>query len=220
MKTFFTTFFGNIGRAFKGKNLLWHALAIALTYIIVVSGFDWWYFLATRSSGLQSTVFPAVIIGGILPMLLPIALIVAGLAVKNNKTKLIGWTLGQAGLIGWFVASFYKVLTGRIQPNMHNLVLDISHNFQFGFMRHGIFWGWPSSHTTVSFAMAVALVILFPKNKFVRYGVLIYALYVGLGVSTNIHWFSDFVAGAIIGTIVGYTVGKRFFVRHFSPRSV
>lgn len=220
MKTFFATILGNIGRVFKGKNLLWHALAIALTYIIVVSGFDWWYFLSTRSRGLQSAVFPAVIIGGILPMLLPLILVITGLAVRNKKTEIIGWALGQAALIGWFVASCYKAVTGRIQPDMHNLVTDISHGFQFGFMRHGIFWGWPSSHTTVSFAMAAALVMLFPKNKLVRYGALVYALYVGLGVSTNIHWFSDFVAGAIIGSLVGYTVGKRFFARHFGSRAV
>lgn len=220
MKTFFRTLLGNIGQVFRGKNLLWHALAIALTYIIVVSGFDWWYFLSTRDPGLQSAVFPAVIVGGILPMLLPLILIIGGLAVRNKKAEIVGWALGQAALIGWFVASCYKALTGRIQPNVHDLAQNISQGFQFGFMRHGIFWGWPSSHTTVSFAMAFALLTLFPKNKLVRYGALIYALYVGLGVSTNIHWFSDFVAGAIIGSLIGLTVGKRFFARHFSSRTV
>jgi hypothetical protein len=39
---------------------------------------------------------------------------------------------------------------------------------------------------------------------------LLYACYVGLGVSMTIHWFSDFVAGAIIGSVVGEVVGKSF----------
>jgi len=38
--------------------------------------------------------------------------------------------------------------------------------------------------------------------------VFIYALYIGIGVSLSIHWFSEFVAGAIIGTVIGVTVGK------------
>jgi F0F1-type ATP synthase assembly protein I len=37
-----------------------------------------------------------------------------------------------------------------------------------------------------------------------------YALYVGIGVSMTIHWFSDFVAGAIIGTMIGTVVGTSF----------
>ena len=37
-----------------------------------------------------------------------------------------------------------------------------------------------------------------------------YALYIGIGVSMTIHWFSDFVAGALIGTIVGVVVVTGF----------
>jgi membrane-associated phospholipid phosphatase len=39
---------------------------------------------------------------------------------------------------------------------------------------------------------------------------ILYAFYVGIGVSLTIHWFSDFVAGAIIGSVVGAVVGKCF----------
>ena len=74
----------------------------------------------------------------------------------------------------------------------------------------GAFQGWPSSHTATAFAMSMALVALFPKNKFVKYSAIIYAVYIGLGVSTTIHWFSDFVAGAILGTVIGLVVGKSF----------
>jgi membrane-associated phospholipid phosphatase len=30
----------------------------------------------------------------------------------------------------------------------------------------------------------------------------------------TIHWFSDFVAGAIIGTVIGIVVGKTFKTRN------
>jgi hypothetical protein len=32
----------------------------------------------------------------------------------------------------------------------------------------------------------------------------------GLGVSLTIHWFSEFVAGAIIGSVIGTVVGRSF----------
>jgi hypothetical protein len=38
-----------------------------------------------------------------------------------------------------------------------------------------------------------------------------YALYIGIGVSRTIHWFSDFAAGAIIGSAKGAVVGKSFW---------
>jgi membrane-associated phospholipid phosphatase len=73
-----------------------------------------------------------------------------------------------------------------------------------------MFWGWPSSHTTVAFAMAFAIFTLYPKQKWLGLLAIIYALYIGIGVSMTIHWFSDFLAGAIIGTIIGMVVGKSF----------
>ena len=39
---------------------------------------------------------------------------------------------------------------------------------------------------------------------------LTYAFYVGIGVSMTIHWFSDFVAGALIGTAIGIVVANSF----------
>jgi F0F1-type ATP synthase assembly protein I len=39
---------------------------------------------------------------------------------------------------------------------------------------------------------------------------LLYAFYIGLGVSVTIHWLSEFVAGAIIGSVIGMTVGRSF----------
>ena len=77
-------------------------------------------------------------------------------------------------------------------------------------MRGGMFWGWPSSHTTVAFAMAAAICKLYPENRLLRYAAILYAGYVGIGISMTIHWFSEFVAGVIIGSVIGAVVGKSF----------
>ncbi len=197
-------------KIFSGKNLLWHLLAIALTYIIVITKFDWEYFLSARSTTLNAILFPAIIIGGLLPIVLPACILAVGIMRRNYTLRVTAWALIQATILGSFVSSTYKAFTGRIEPNLMNLVTDISKEFQFGFWEHGIFWGWPSSHTTIAFAMAFTLIYLFPKKKFLVLCSLVYALYIGIGVSISIHWFSDFAAGAIIGAVIGVVVGESF----------
>lgn len=58
--------------------------------------------------------------------------------------------------------------------------------------------------------MAVTVFRLFPRQKWLGYLAITYAFYVGLGVSMTIHWFSDFVAGALVGTVIGVVVGTSF----------
>jgi len=209
MKWFLSTLPRNIIGCFKGWNILYHLFAIVLTLILVTFGFDWMYFRSTRSPELRSWMFPAVIVGQALPMMLPLFLLMAGAVLENAKAIRAGFAIGQAAFIGWFIASCYKALTGR-DPLPHGIGDDTSRVFRFGFLRHGIFWGWPSSHTAVAFAMAFTVLALFPRKRWLAAAAILYALYIGVGVSMTIHWFSDFVAGAFIGIAIGTTVGKSF----------
>ena len=62
----------------------------------------------------------------------------------------------------------------------------------------------------MAFAIATTILILHPKKRIKLIG-LLFALYVGVGVAaTGIHWFSDFAAGIIFGTLVGVIVGLSF----------
>jgi membrane-associated phospholipid phosphatase len=177
---------------------------------LVITGFDWWYFTSVYTTSLRAVLFPAILVGAFIPLFLPLILLVWGMVLRGKKTSMVGFALLQATLLGSLLSSLYKAFTGRIQPDVTNTLVDTSHDFQFGFLKHGIFWGWPSSHTTIAFAMAVALCVLFPEKKRLRFFVLLYALYIGVGVSVRIHWFSEFFAGAIIGSVIGIVVGKSF----------
>ncbi len=188
----------------------WHLLAILLTFGLVASGFDWRYFLCTRSQMLRLWMFPAVVVGGLVPIILPLVLLAVGAITASPGIRLAGWAVAQAELLGAIIAAFYKALTGRAHP-ARGVGEDLTHLFRFGFLRGGVFWGWPSSHTTIAFAMAVAVSQLFPKRRWLGCLAIAYACYVGLGVSMTIHWFSDFVAGAIIGTAIGVVVGRAFY---------
>jgi membrane-associated phospholipid phosphatase len=209
VKQFLSTLPKNILGCFQGRMILWHLLFIALTFILVQSGFDWFYFCSTRSPGLREWMFPSAPIGGLVPLMLPLLLIVSGYITSRARLALTGWAIGQAALIGSLLSSTYKAVTGRVHPE-HFIGADISHDFRFGWLRGGVFWGWPSSHATIAFAMVVTVFTLFPKSRWLGGLALAYALYIGLGVSMTIHWFSDFVAGAILGAIIGVVVGKRF----------
>lgn len=210
----------NVIAIFSGRNLLWHASAIALTIVIVTSGGDWDYYRWTRAEVFSKLARPALGLGMFMPVLWPLAILVVGLAWKNRRLNTTAWALGQAALLAYLVTSCYKAITGRRPPPFHGHVgslmlngsalTDSSHGFQLGFLKGGIFWGWPSGHTTVAFSMALCLVILYPKNRFIAFCALLYAFYIGLSVSVTIHWFSEFAAGAIIGSVIGMTVGRSF----------
>ena len=154
--------------------------------------------------------FPAAPIGGLVPIILPFILIVSGFITSHARISLTGWAIGQAELIGSLLSSTYKAFTGRTHPSPHETGADMSQVFHFGFLRGGVFWGWPSSHTTIAFAMAGTVFTLFPKQRWLGWLTVGYAFYIGLGVSMTIHWFSDFVAGTILGTVIGVVVGRSF----------
>jgi len=209
LRDFFSTLPSNILRSFRGRNLLWHMLAIGATLVTVSSGFDWMYFKATRP--FAGYLFPAVILGWRTPVIFPIASYIVGFVRKDPRIICSAYATAQAVIIGLFLSSFYKAFTGR--PGLRysaRTLIDTSREFHFGFLKGGVFFGWPSSHTAVAFAMSAAIWTLYPNCKLVRCAALSYAFYIGVGVSMTIHWFSDFVAGAIIGAAIGTTVGNVF----------
>jgi membrane-associated phospholipid phosphatase len=217
MRLIFYRLHSTVKGCFQGWNLVAHLIATGFTYLIVVSGLDWSFFLFAHNASLRYYFFPAIIIGALLPVIGPLIVLLVGSLKKHQKTMNTAWALGQAAMLGLFVSAAYKFFTGRLQPNLNDQLVDISHQFRFGFFRGGVFWGWPSSHTTIAFAMAVALIYLYKKNKTVTVLALLYAFFIGIGVAaTSIHWLSEFVAGAIIGSVIGWQVGKSFQTRLLS----
>lgn len=192
-----------------------HGVAIVGTYIIVMSGFDWWYFVTVDLDvgTFYWFVSAGLVLGMFLPLVLPLLLWVIGVISRRASFKTIGLALLESAAAGWLLSAVYKAFTGRIQ-SPHNALVDTSHQFNFGFMEHGVFWGWPSSHTTVAFATMTTLYFLVPKRyKWLGIIGLLYALYVGLTVSVQIHWFSEFFAGAFFGSLVGYVVSRNHSVK-------
>lgn len=191
-----------------------HLAAAVGTYGIIKGKIDWnMYRIARDNNGVAHSGFPAVILGGLVPLVAPLYLYYQGKSKKSEKLQLVSLALTQASIISLTITSGYKAVTGRNPPDIlddpHHR-MNYSDDFKFGFMNRGIFDGWPSGHTTTAFAMATTLIELYPENKKLKTWVLIYASLIGIGVSTNIHWFTDAFAGALIGYSIGKSVGAGF----------
>lgn len=206
----FKIFLNGFPQAFLRTFTWWHivlgAVAGVLTYLCVVSGFDWYYYLHTR--GVFVWALPAALLGFFVPILAPVLLYLYGWYAKKQTSIANSVLLAQAAMLGWFLSSLIKVFTGRIQPEFytHLVSVNTSHLFNFGIWRHGIFWGWPSSHTTVAVAMSFVAAHIWRKYLYVIAIVVVYAAYIALGVSVSIHWFSDALAGVIFGYIAARAV--------------
>ncbi len=208
--SFFRSLAGDAFACFRGTTFGWHVGAWFLTFICVVSGIDWQWYLATDN--IRMYLFPAAVVGGLVPLVAPFITYAVGFIAKSQPWKTTALALGRAEILAFLISGFYKALTGRPGPVFASGVpTDITQVFRFGWWRGGVFWGWPSTHTTLAFATGVMLYILLRKktNRLVAFVPLIYALYIGIGVSGTIHWFSDFIAGAILGSLIGVVVGTR-----------
>lgn len=200
----------NLVASFSGTRAWYHLAAIVLTFCIVRSGLDWSYFTFVYEHVSFWILIFSDIVGFIVPFALPITLLCLGIRKRDEVLRLAAWAIAQAAAIALIISSFYKALTGRVSPPHHGYSADISGEFQFGFMRENILGGWPSSHATVSFAIAMTLITLFPRSHRIKVIAILYALAIGIGVTFGFHWLSEFIAGALIGIAVGSVVGTSF----------
>ena len=148
----------NVITIFSGRNLLAHAAAIFLTVCLVHFGLDWEYYRGTRAELFAQLALPAIMLGSVVPVLGTLAILALGLISKHRLLITVGWAMGQAAILGYLISISYKAWTGRIPPPFRgfrmsasnaNSLTDSSHGFQLGFLKGGIFWGWPSSHAKI-----------------------------------------------------------------------
>jgi membrane-associated phospholipid phosphatase len=119
----------------------------------------------------------------------------------------------------FIIIPLYRIcsaITGRVSPGIVN-ELDHTRSQQtddfsgkFDWFNANFIRGWPSGHTANAFAAAATISEMYKNNLWLKIGVYAYAALIGLGVTLDVHWASEAVAGALIGYGVGKTVGKSF----------
>jgi membrane-associated phospholipid phosphatase len=213
--------FGNFGNnildSFRGDNIYLHLTAIAATTLLVSGGVDYnveHYF--NQHSEYGSWGHPVVSTGSLLPFIVGGSLFAYAKIRNDNEVLGASFAVLQASLIEFLYNSTLKAVTGRPNPDWRHVsnMDSLSRSFRFGFLRGGIFWGWPSGHTASTMAVVSALTSYYPDKTWLKvagFGLVAYTMF---GVSANnrggMHWFSDAVAGALMSYAVGSTVGKYY----------
>lgn len=200
-----------IGRLFKPVYWPLYIVAVILTYVIVATEVDWTYFLFVMKNIPRPFLFTADILGAIIAIFLPLALLALAKYRKDQSLRLLGLATASATIIGFLLSTIIKVFSGRVSPPDDALIfVNNSHQFLIGFMRTQIMGGWPSSHATIAFALATVISILCPYPRYIKIAAFGVALFVGIGVTFGFHWLSEFVAGALLGIAIGHSIATYF----------
>jgi len=213
----FGNFGNNILNSFKGNNLYLHLAGIALTSVLVTQDLDYkveHFFNQNPDYGQWAR--PILVTGQLLPFIVGGGLYAYGKFDNNSKYVGASFAVLQASLIEFLYNSTLKAITGRPGPDWrHNTDMEsLSKTFRFGFLRGGIFWGWPSGHTSATMAVVSALTNYFPDATWLKIVGFSWVAYTIYGVSSvnrgGMHWFSDAIAAALMSYAVGSTVGKYY----------
>ena len=188
------------------------ALAAALTAILVLSGLDWAYFVMIQHLSLFGPLMVADLFGYGFPVLIMAGLFGAALRVPGAGYGVAGLAVLMSTALALGVSMALKAVAGRASPPHHDFgaalaKADISAVFNFGWMNESVLGGWPSSHATVAFAVAVTLVFAVPFARGLHVIALTLAAFIGIGVTFGFHWLSEFLSGALIGAAIGAWVG-------------
>ena len=205
---------GNAGKSFTGTNAWLQAAGVAATALLIYSDADYRVHTYFRNHRTASGKFhPVVITGSFLTPLTGAVCYLSGAAGSDAELKGMGSALLQAQIITSLYVGVLKGLTGRPHPNPDTGadMKKLSRTFRFGFLRGGLFWGWPSGHTASTMALVSTLTAYYPENTWLKIGGAALMAYTMVGVSAvgggHMHWFSDAVAAAFMTYAIGNTVG-------------
>jgi len=215
----------NIVDSFTGPNLLLHALAIGSTGALSVSGADdeiqrWFW---RDNTILGGTVADVAFIGGwFTPVAIPGAIALTGLGVKDSEAASAGVAALQAVGINGIAVQLVKFVTGRPLPYENGVPTRDDGPFSIQRSDDGGKWklfgggvAWPSGHTSSHMAIASSLVAFYPHERWLPFVAYPLVGVVGLGmVEGDHHWFSDVVAGALVGHAIGWSVGRNLRRRY------
>lgn len=222
---------GFIG-SYRWPTLLYHASAAIVTPPLVYT-LDkpvQTYFQQHNPIG-QTFADVTLAIGWGAPVAVPLALYLGGLAGDASELATAGAAALQAAAVQAVVVTALKWLTDRAGPYPNGDPAQERHRGLF----HGsnsprtFNWNpfdfaggmhWPSGHTAGNIAIVSALVAFYPDEPWIAavgYPAVL-AIAVGM-LEGDYHWFSDVVAGALMGHAIGWVIGKHFRERYDAAHS-
>ena len=198
-----------------GWPLGFHLLGGVLTYKFSTENND---LMVARFAARQNKIafgiafMPGMMMGTFFPVLVPGYLYF----ISDNKSlNNTGAVAVQATAVAFLYNNILKAISGRAHPDAENNSGKLSRDFKWGFFRRGVFYGWPSGHSMTNSAMAMSIASYHRDNPLVVAGCALYMGYIAtsmvLGAKGEAHWFSDAVAGTLMGASIGWYIGGVFY---------
>lgn len=190
-----------------------HASAASATWFLYDRGADAAGLrIASRQDPLWNglSTGPGLLASSFAPIVLP-----ASLYFFSDRWTATGAVAMQSVGIAFLYNNVLKAATGRRPPESdHPDPEALARGFRFGFLRGGVFNGWPSGHAMTNAALASGIASYHRDSPWAAPSALAYSAYVGtcvvLGARGDIHWVSEGVAGVLMGLGIGWTVGEGY----------
>jgi len=220
---FWHNFFGNLYDSYAGFNSLWHVGAIGATYAIAKSGADSETQKFFWRDPIGNDFGKAGLFLGWFWQITPAAVMYLwGLKTKDNDLLAAGSATIQAIATTGLVTTILKFASGRQAPLKDgdpNAASSFTRTtdatdfriFNTDFSRQEGRFFWPSGHTSSTFTFVSALYGYYPKKHWIA--IVGYPISFAMGaavIENDSHWLSDVVGGAMIGHIIGWTIGSNF----------
>lgn len=198
-----------------GWPLAFHAVGGGATYLLSTNDVDLQVarFAARQNELAYGIAFtPGMMMGTFFPVLVPGYMYF----ISDNKAlNNTGAVAAQATAVAFLYNNILKAVSGREHPDAEKNSGKMSRDFKWGFFRRGVFYGWPSGHSMTNAALAMSIASYNRDNPFVVAGCGMYASYIAtsmvLGAKGEAHWFSDAVAGVLMGASIGWYIGGTFY---------
>jgi len=214
----FSGLFTNIADCFLGYNLIGWAAIPTSTALFVNTNVDLNINNSVNRNPLWSHDIDRFVLhsGNFTPILPHAALFVYGYFWGSSELAAAGAAGVQAVGVNGGIVVLLKWASGRPRPK-YDATTDTTprdKEFNFNVFEQAADSGryrWPSGHTSAMFAMVASFHGFYADKMWIAYVGYPAAAFVGASmVNGSYHWFSDVTAGAIIGTIIGWTTGRNF----------
>ena len=210
--------------SYEWPSTMWHVTAVAVTPPLVFTLDSPVQREFQKPDSLRQSFAEAMLIGGsFTPILIPLGLYVGGLAGETSELATAGAAALQAVAVQAVWVTALKWLTDRKGPypdgdptrrrELSGIFRDSEDPADFNFNPFDLTGGlrWPSGHTASHVALVSALVAFYPKRPWIAWVGYPLALAVAVGmIDGDYHWLSDVVAGALVGHVIGWTIGRNF----------
>jgi membrane-associated phospholipid phosphatase len=215
--------------SFTWPSVLWHVSAVVVTPPLVYTLDEPVQEALQHPSAVRQSFAEAMlVVGAITPVAIPLTLYLSGLAVEDSELATAGAAALQAAAVQALVVVTLKWLTDRAGPYpdgdpQQKRALgfrDSKSASDFNFNPFDLSGGlrWPSGHTASNVALVSSLVAFYPDEIWLPAIGYPFALMIGVAmIDGDYHWLSDVVAGALIGHVIGWTIGRNFR-RHYDAR--